>query len=128
MNAATPDIAVDAFLAEVRAEIVRARAKFPGDQIMTLAMAEEFGELCKAVLDEPAAEVRKEAVQAAAMAARVVLDGDSSVQAWRERKGLDPIVQALQAEAGSAHEHPETDRNRACVSSFEPESQERWAG
>jgi hypothetical protein len=83
---------VDAFLEEVRAELIRARAKFPGDRIMTIALAEEFGELCKAVLDEPAANVRKEAVQTAVMAARVVLDGDGSVNDWRAAKGLDPLV------------------------------------
>jgi hypothetical protein len=84
--------AVDTFLAEVRAELMRARAKFPGDRIMTIALAEEFGELCKAVLDECSANVRKEAVQTAVMCARVVLDGDGSVNDWRAGKGLDPLT------------------------------------
>jgi hypothetical protein len=82
---------VAAFLAEVEAELARARAKFPGDVVRTLAFSEEAGELVKAVLDEDAANVRKEAVQAAAMAARIVLDGDGSVTEWRERKGLDRL-------------------------------------
>lgn len=82
---------VEQFLDEVRAELQRARSKFPGDRLMTVALAEEFGELCKAVLDEPAARVRKEAVQTAVMAARVILDGDGSVQEWRQAKGLDRI-------------------------------------
>ena len=86
------EVAVEAFLSEVRAELTRARSKFPGDRIMTLAFSEEAGELVKAVLDEPAAAVRKEAVQVATMAARVVLDGDSSVNAWRAERGLDPLV------------------------------------
>lgn len=85
---------VETFLGEVRAELLRARSKFPGDRIMTIALAEEFGELCKAVLDEPAANVRKEAVQTAVMAARVVLDGDGSVTAWRAERGLDPLAAA----------------------------------
>lgn len=89
---------VNSFLGEVRAELLRARAKFPGSRIMTIALAEEFGELAKAILDEPAANVRKEAVQTATMAARVVLDGDSSVDSWREAKGLDPLVAAAEAE------------------------------
>ncbi|MDP9651680.1 hypothetical protein [Paraburkholderia caledonica] len=87
------EAAVDAFLAEVRAELIRARAKFPGDRIMTIALAEEFGELCKAVLDECSANVRKEAVQTAVMCARVVLDGDGSVNDWRAERGLDPLVE-----------------------------------
>lgn len=85
---------IDSFLGEVRVEIVRARSKFPGDRIMTIALAEEFGELAKAILDEPAANVRKEAVQTATMAARVVLDGDGSVAEWRAARGLDPLVAA----------------------------------
>ncbi|MDR5800671.1 hypothetical protein [Caballeronia sp. LZ001] len=84
--------AVEKFLDEVRAELLRARAKFPGDRIMTIALAEEFGELCKAVLDESAANVRKEAIQTAVMCARVVLDGDGSVNEWRAQKGLDPLT------------------------------------
>lgn len=83
---------VEDFLDQVRAELTRARALFPGDRIMTLAMAEEFGELVKAVLDEHSSDVRKEAVQTAAMAARVILDGDASVNDWRAAKGLDPLT------------------------------------
>lgn len=97
--AALADAPVDVFLEEVRAELIRARAKFPGDRIMTIALAEEFGELAKAILDEPAADVRTEAVQTAAMAARIVLDGDRSVNEWRAAKGLDPL--ALQEAAAS---------------------------
>ncbi|WP_312218889.1 hypothetical protein [Brevundimonas sp.] len=88
---------VEDFLDQVRAELARARSKFPGDRIMTLAMAEEFGELVKAVLDEPSSDVRKEAVQTAAMAARVVLDGDASVNDWRAAKGLDPLTGGVAA-------------------------------
>ncbi|HCI1866928.1 TPA: hypothetical protein NOE81_004967 [Pseudomonas aeruginosa] len=94
---------VDAFLGEVRAELTRARKLFPGDRIMTIALAEEFGELCKAILDEPSANVRREAVQTAVMAARVVLDGDGSVNDWRAAKGLDPLVKPALA----APEKPE---------------------
>lgn len=77
------------FMVDVAAELDRARAKFPGDRIMTIALAEEFGELAKAMLDEPGANVWKEAVQTAVMAARVAIDGDSSVDEWRTVKGLD---------------------------------------
>lgn len=88
---------VEDFLDQVRAELAHARSKFPGDRIMTLAMAEEFGELVKAVLDEHSSDVRKEAVQTAAMAARVVLDGDASVNDWRAAKGLDPLTGGVAA-------------------------------
>lgn len=73
---------IDQFLADVKAEVERARKLFPGpNNHQTLAFAEEAGELVQAVLDRHYgkagdAEVYAEAVQAAAMAARVVLDGD----------------------------------------------------
>lgn len=90
--AAQPSVPRDAterFMADVAAELVRARTKFPGDRIMTIALAEEFGELAKAMLDEPGTNVWKEAVQTAVMAARVAVDGDNSVDEWRASKGLD---------------------------------------
>lgn len=91
------DLDLEEFLDSVRAEMTRARTKFPGDRIMTLALAEEFGETVKAVLDEPRAAVHKEAVQAATMCARLVLDGDSSVEQWRKERGLDPLVEKKNA-------------------------------
>lgn len=91
------DPLVEAFLDEVRQELMRARRLFPGDRIMGLAFTEEAGELVKAMLDEPSANVRKEAVQVATMAARIVLDGDSSVVEWRRGKGLDQIVEPARA-------------------------------
>lgn len=85
--------AEEVFLAQVLDEVLRARAKFPGDRVMGLALAEEFGELIKAVLDESPERVRKEAVQTAAMCVRLVLDGDGSVKEWRAARGLAPMVQ-----------------------------------
>jgi hypothetical protein len=76
-------------MSAVEAELRRARELFPGDRIMTIALAEEFGELAKAMLDESGANVWKEAVQTAVMAARVAIDGDSSVDDWRRERGLD---------------------------------------
>jgi len=82
---------VDDFLAEVKAEITRARAKFPGDNLTTIALMEEVGEVAKAALDESPEALRKEAVQVACMAARMALDGDSSTDAYRARRGLQPL-------------------------------------
>lgn len=76
---------------EILDELKRARAKFPGDNVTTLALVEEVGELAKATFEESAARVRKEAIQVATMAMRVVLDGDSTLDAWRAQKGLDPL-------------------------------------
>lgn len=79
-----------AFVQAVAAEIERARELFPaGKNPQALAFAEESGELVKAALDRiqkkgAAEEIHKEAVQAAAMAARLWLDGDSTI-------GLGPL-------------------------------------
>src|SRR5690606_42101966 len=55
-------------------------------------LVEEVGELAKALIDESRERVRQEAIQVAVMAMRVVLDGDRTLDAWRESKGLDPLV------------------------------------
>ena len=81
-----------ALLNEILAELARARRKFPGDNVTMLALMEEVGELAKATFEEPRANVRKEAVQVAVMAIRVILDGDHTLDAWRAAKGLDPLV------------------------------------
>ena len=72
---------LEQFLKDVAAEVERARSLFPVPDNQTLAFGEEAGELIRAVLERHYGksgdeEVYTEAVQAAAMAARVVLDGD----------------------------------------------------
>lgn len=69
---------------DVDAEIARARAKFPQPDFLTTAMTEEFGEAVRAVLEHMAKgqtlglrlDVRKELVQAIAMAVRLEIEGD----------------------------------------------------
>src|SRR5690606_13902516 len=82
----------EALAGEILAELRRAREKFPGNNVMTLALVEEVGELAKATFEESRDRVRQEAIQVAVMAMRVVLDGDQTLDAWREAKGLDPLV------------------------------------
>lgn len=78
-------------VAEVKAEAIRTRRLHPGNAGTGYALAEEYGELAKAILNEPASDVRKEAVQTAAMAARIAIDGDSLTTGWRKHKGLDVL-------------------------------------
>lgn len=73
------------FLDAVLEELSRARAKFPGDNLNTIAMMEEAGEVAKAVLEESPERVRRECIQLAVMAARITLDGDSSTDTYRRR-------------------------------------------
>lgn len=73
-------------------ELQRARAKFPGNGVTALSLVGEVGELMTALWREPTANVRAEATQVAVMAIRVILDGDATLEPWRESKGLDPLV------------------------------------
>lgn len=89
MSGARHAMTADQYLDAIRLEIEAARAKFPGRRVMTIALAEEFGELCKAMLDESSDQIVREAVQVSAMAARVAIDGDETVDDWRDKRGLD---------------------------------------
>lgn len=77
---------------EILAELVRARTKFPGKNVTFAALVEEVGELATATFEETRGRVRKEAVQVAVMAMRMVLDGDHTFDGWRASKGLDALT------------------------------------
>jgi NTP pyrophosphatase (non-canonical NTP hydrolase) len=77
---------------EIEAELANARNKFPGKNVTFAALVEEVGELAKATFEEPRENVRKEAVQVAVMACRMILDGDHTFDEWRASKNLDPLI------------------------------------
>lgn len=77
---------------EILAGLIHARTKFPGKNVTFAALVEEVGELATATFEEPSANVRKEAIQVAVMAMRMVLDGDHTFDAWRASKGLDALT------------------------------------
>lgn len=77
---------------EILAELARARTKFPGKNVTFAALVEELGELATATLSESRDRVRKEAVQVAVMAMRMVLDGDHTFDSWRAEQRLDPLL------------------------------------
>jgi hypothetical protein len=65
-------------LGAIAAEVARGRAKFPAGRMLLPALVEEVGELAKALLQKrPRAESRKEAMQVAAVAMRIMEDGCS---------------------------------------------------
>lgn len=73
------------FMADVMAEVMRARMIFPSNDKLHIAFTEEAGEVSKALLDchrrpfESESfhqDVYSEAVQAAAMACRLAIEGD----------------------------------------------------
>ncbi|MEC9433426.1 MAG: hypothetical protein VYD87_11010 [Pseudomonadota bacterium] len=86
-----------AFLDEVFAEFVRARRKFPQPNPSVAALTEEVGELARAVLSRPLPEVRAEATQVAAMALRIAVEGDPTLDPFREAQaeGLLPSTSVL---------------------------------
>lgn len=88
------------FLIDVLAEVQRARRKFPKPTFSTIALTEEVGELAQAVLKVsagkwPRERIYDEAVQVAAMALRVALEGDDSVAAmtYEEPGDAAPVQQ-----------------------------------
>ena len=77
------------FLTDVAREVERARKKFPSPEAVLTALTEEVGELSKAYLDEPQPRVYAEAIQVAAMALRVALEGDPTLTETRRKRGAE---------------------------------------
>lgn len=71
------------FLKAVAAEVKRARRKFPGENATNAALVEEVGEVSTALMFEPWSAVIAEAIQVAAMACRLAVEGDVTFQDWR---------------------------------------------
>lgn len=79
-------------------EVMGARAKFPRNKHQLAAKSEEDGELAKAMIEREiglatSADVYKEAVQCAAMAIRVAIDGDSDFEhdlTWADMHAFTP--------------------------------------
>ncbi len=66
-----------ASLTDLIDEVVRARAKFPHSKFLLTALGEEFGELCRAFLQQQGPErVREEALQVACLAMRIYEESD----------------------------------------------------
>lgn len=64
------------FLDALKKEVARARAKFPNQNHMMVALMEEVGELAEAFLKGDMLNAYKEADQVAAVAMRVATGGD----------------------------------------------------
>jgi NTP pyrophosphatase (non-canonical NTP hydrolase) len=82
MNMSTVVMDAD-FISDLKGELHRARQKFPSNNLLFAALVEEVGELSKAMLewragDTTEQEIWNEAVQVAAMAMRVAVEGDAS--------------------------------------------------
>ena len=74
----------------INEEIARARKKFPENRHKLAALVEEVGELAQALLDHERGDgsindIRKEAIQVAAMAIRIYSEGDSDFPKYAAR-------------------------------------------
>lgn len=86
MDTVWSDVPTGDFLTDVHAELARARKKFPLSNCSLAALTEEVGELAQACLKVRAGvwdkkRIYDEAVQVAAMACRVAVEGDASLAA-----------------------------------------------
>ena len=79
------------FLQNVYAEYCEAQKNWPGNHLKGYVCSQEFGELIKAMMKEPAANVYKEAVQLAAAAMQCALLGDDALDETRRQRNLDPL-------------------------------------
>ena len=74
------------FLDKAYEEVLRARKKFPSSEGSVAALMEEVGELSQAMMEKPWDEVVAEALQVAAMACRVAIEGDPSLDNVRKQR------------------------------------------
>lgn len=72
------------FAEAVVLELEKARSKFPDRDALNCALVEEVGEVSTALMYESWDDVVKEAVQVAAMAQRLAVEGDITLEPWRE--------------------------------------------
>ncbi len=77
---------------EVVVQLQRLRVKYPENDAAFLNLIEAIDSLAKALADEPATNVRVKAIEAMALIMRLVLDGDSSIDALRLKRALNNIV------------------------------------
>ncbi len=107
----TYDTHIVEFLQRVANEVQRAREKYPTNKHVLHALSEESGKVVQAALDHVQGkasehQVRKECVQAAAMAARFYLEGDECLPYIGASKvaSAEPVVDVptdLQFRGGS---------------------------
>lgn len=74
-----------AFIALVRDEVERSRDKYPSPEALAVGLMAEVGELAEALICKDHKSVWTEAAQVAAMALRIAVEGDPTLDEVRKR-------------------------------------------
>lgn len=80
---------IDSCLQDIFKEVLSARKKFPNTEGLMAALTEEVGELATACMEEPIENVYNEAKQVAAVAIRIMIEGDPSLNKVRLRGNVE---------------------------------------
>ena len=104
----------EVFMNDVQKEIQSAKKKFPQTYCVTLAMAEESGELVRAVMGQSNSDIYKEAIQTCAMVFRVITEGDSSVDQYRSCNGIGATFRKPCPYEGCEHPFKQVPPCRLC--------------
>lgn len=98
---------------EISTELNKARKKFPNAADLTVALMEECGELAQATLKCDQENIIKEAIQVAAVAIRIIEEGDSTFKN-RKEISLDEKYEYEKIAKGHGFEIIEISSNSEC--------------
>jgi len=73
---------------DIAEEVIRARTKFPSSAFMLAALTEEVGECARAMLQGRRDDARKEAMQVACCAIRIIEEYDTTFDQLRPENSL----------------------------------------
>ena len=90
------------FLTKVSVEVTKSRRKYPSPDALSLAVAEEAGEVARALTKESAERVYDECVDLAIVAMRLATEGDSFIDKYRSDRGLDNTARHIGADDDNA--------------------------
>lgn len=76
-------------LQSIRKEAMQGSESYPDASGLMMALMEEVGELARAMMSEPRENIRAEAVQVAALAIRIAIEGDPTLDAIRAKNNAD---------------------------------------
>lgn len=82
-------------LQSIRQEAMQGIESYPDASGLMVALMEEVGELARAMMSETRDRVKDEAVQVAALAIRIAIEGDPTLDAIRARRNADKPLPSI---------------------------------